>query len=57
MSFFLYEDDSEEPFFRRWLTVPFQTRPLKIKSEDIRMDLEQFLNKYSEVRMLINDNL
>ena len=28
MHFFKYDDACEEPLFRRWLTVPFQTRPL-----------------------------
>ena len=39
MHFFEFDDGVEEPFFRRWLTAPYQTRPLRIKDEKIQMDL------------------
>jgi len=49
MKFFLYDGDVLEPFFKRWLVIPYQTRPLRLKNADTELELAQHLNKSKEV--------
>jgi hypothetical protein len=57
MQHFRYDEDVDEPFFRRAWTTPYQTRPLQIKDTKLEMLLGQHFNKCDDIRQQIGNTV